>query len=113
MREFKASQNTSQYGPQSLYMRFIGKRFFMKGAKGSLDYVNKLITDFEKKGALIVRGNGGWIMIDIIRDHNTVKIADILIDQEQMSPEEIEGYMCDFYIKKYVEANFIVQEIEA
>ncbi len=51
-------------------------------------------------------------MVDIIRDHVTVKIADIIIDQEEMSPEEIEGHMCEFYMKKYAEAKFLVQEIE-
>ena len=112
MRQFKATQNTPQTGVQSLYMRFVGKLFFMKGAQGSLDYVNKLIADFTKRGALIQRGNGGWIMVDIIRDHVTVKIADIIIDQEEMSPEEIEGHMCEFYMKKYAEAKFLVQEIE-
>ncbi len=56
MRQFKATQNTPQTGVQSLYMRFVGKLFFMKGAQGSLDYVNKLIADFHKKRSSYSKG---------------------------------------------------------
>jgi len=112
MKQFKATQNTPQYGPQSLHVRFIGKLIFIKGLQNSTDYVNKLIADFERRGASIIKGNGGWIRIDIIKNNSTVKLGDIEIDMEEDDEKIIEQKMYDFFSKKYAEAKFIIQEIE-
>ena len=111
MKQFKATMNTPQYGPQSLVLRFIGKLIFMKGVQNSTDYVNKLIEDFEKKGASIVRGNGGWLKIDIIKDTPTVKLGDVTFEQSEVTQEQIELILYNFFFKKYKEAKFLVQEI--
>jgi len=111
MKQFKATQNTPQYGPQSLILRFIDKLIFMKGNQESAKYVDKLISDFEKKGASVLKGNGGWIRIDIIKDNKFVKLGDIEIDLEEMSQDEIEQNLYKFFSKKYKEAKFLVQEI--
>jgi len=111
MRQFKATQNTPQYGPQSLYMRLIGKYIFMKGAQNSTKYVDKLIQDFEKKGATIIKGNGGWIRVDIIKDNDLVKLGDVEFNPKETSKEETEGILYDFFSKKYREAKFLVQEV--
>jgi len=111
MRQLKATQNTPQYGPQSLYMRIIGKLIFMKGAQDSTKYVDKLIADFEKRGATILKGNGGWIRIDIIKSHELVKLGEDEIEQAEMTPEEIENILYKFFTKKYKEAKFLVQEV--
>lgn len=112
MKQFRATQNTPQYGPQSLYMRFIGKYIFMKGVQNSTEYVNRLIDDFEKKGAKILRGKGGWLRIDIIRNNDFIKLGDIEFDPTESTNEEIEQHLFDFFFKKYKEAKFMVQEIE-
>jgi len=112
MRQFKATQNTAQYGPQSLYMRLVGKFIFMKGAQESSAYVNKLIKDFESKGAIIVRGNGGWMKVDIIKSNEIVKLGDVAFAQAEKTPEEIENILYDFFTKKYRQAKFLVQEVE-
>lgn len=83
----------------------------MKGVHGSEAYVDRLIADFEKRGAIILKGNGGWMKIDIIRNHDLVKIGEVEIVQEDMSDEEIEGHLFDFFSNKYREAKFLVQEI--
>jgi len=111
MRQFRATQNTPQYGPQSLYMRFIGQYIFMKGAQESSKYVTKLISDFEKRGANILKGNGGWMRISIIKGHDIVKIGDVEIIPEEMTDEEIEGHLFDFFSSKYKAAKFMIQEI--
>ena len=111
MKQFKATQNTPQYGPQSLYMRFVGKIFFMKGAQDSTKYVDKLIVDFEKKGASILKGNGGWIRIDIIKSNSLVKLGKVEIDIEESTDEEIETHLFNFFFTKYREAKFMVQEV--
>lgn len=112
MKQFRATQNTPQYGPQSLYMRFIGKYIFMKGVQGCTEYVERLIADFEKRGAIILRGNGGWLKIDIIRNNDFIKLGDIEFDPTESTNEEIEQHLFDFFSTKYREAKFIVQEVE-
>lgn len=111
MKQFKATQNTPQYGPQSLHARFIGKVFFLKGAQNSVKYVDKLIDDFGRRGASILKGNGGWVRVDIIKDIPVVKLGDVTLDIEESTPEEIETFLYNFYVKKYTEAKFVVQEI--
>ena len=111
MKQLKATQNTPQYGPQSLFLRIIGKLLFMKGAQDSTKYVDKLIQDFEKRGASINKGNGGWIRIDIIKSHELVKLGDAYIEQEKMTDEEMETILYNFFFKKYKEAKFLVQEV--
>jgi len=86
MKQFKATQNTAQAGPQSLHIRFIGKIMFMKGVQNSTEYVDKLISDFEKRGASIVKGNGGWMRIDIIKDTEAVKLGDVEFNPKEISP---------------------------
>lgn len=110
MRQFKATQITPQYGPLSLYVRFIGKFIFMKGQNSTKDYVNKIIKQMRDKGAVISYGNGGWIRIDIIRDLEIIKLGDYEITQD-MNYEQIEDTFFEFYKKKYMEAKFVVQEI--
>ena len=83
----------------------------MKGVQNSTDYVNKLIADFEKKGASIVKGNGGWMRVDIIKDTPTVKLGDVTFEPKEKTPEEIEVILYEFFFKKYREAKFLVQEI--
>jgi len=111
MRQLKATQNTAQYGPQSLYMRIVGKLIFMKGAQDSTKYVDKLIADFEKRGATILKGNGGWMRIDIIKDTEAVKLGDVEFNPKEISPEETENILYDFFFRKYKEAKFLVQEV--
>jgi len=91
--------------------RIIGKILYMKGAQDSTKYVDKLIQDFEKKGASINKGNGGWIRIDIIKSNELVKLGDAYIEQEKMTDEEIETILYNFFFKKYKEAKFLVQEV--
>jgi aspartyl-tRNA synthetase len=67
--------------------------------------------DFEKKGASIIKGNGGWIRIDIIKSNELVKLGDAYIEQEKMTDEEIETILYNFFFKKYKEAKFLVQEV--
>jgi len=83
----------------------------MKGTQDSAAYVDKLIADFEKKGASILKGNGGWLRIDIIKSFEIVKLGEVEIMQNEMSDEEIEGHLFNFFSKKYIEAKFLVQEI--
>lgn len=111
MRQLKATQNTPQYGLQSLYLRIIGKLLFMKGAQNSSKYVDKLIADFRKRGAVINKGNGGWIGIDIIKDAEVVKLGDVEFNPKEIKDEEIETILYDFFAKKYREAKFLVQEV--
>lgn len=111
MKQLKATQNTPQYGPQSIYLRIMGKLLFFKGVQGSTDYVDKLIADFEKRGATIIKGNGGWIRVDIIKSHKEVKLGDDFIEQEEMTDEQIEAILYKFFAKKYREAKFLVQEV--
>ena len=111
MKQLKATQNTPQYGLQSLHLRIMGKLLFMKGAQNSTKYVDKLIADFEKRGASITKGNGGWVRIDIIKSHENVKLGDAYIEQNEMNDEEIENILFDFYKRKYAEAKFLVQEV--
>lgn len=110
MRQFKATQITPQYGPMSLYVRFIGKLIFMKGQNSTKDYVNKIVEQMKDKGAIITYGNGGWIRIDIVRDLETVKLGDYEITQD-MDDGLKEDTFFEFYKKKYSEAKFVVQEI--
>jgi len=111
MRQLKATQNTPQYGPQSLYLRVMGKILFIKGRRESTAYVDKLITDFEKKGATIIKGNGGWVRIDMIKDHKSAKLGDAYIIQGEQTDKEMEDILFDFFFKKYREAKFLVQEV--
>lgn len=83
----------------------------MKGVDNSSSYVDQLISDFESRGASVIKGNGGWMRIDIVKDHSLVKLGDYEIDQEEMDDEEMENNMFNFYNGKYKEAGFIVQEI--
>jgi len=92
-------------------MRLVGKLIFMKGAQDSTKYVDKLISDFEKKGASILKGNGGWMRIDIIKDTDFVKLGDVEFAPKEKTPEEIENILFDFFFRKYREAKFLVQEV--
>jgi len=83
----------------------------MKGDNISGDYVDKLIADFEKRGASILKGNGGWMRIDIIKDNEVVKLGDVEFEQAEKSDKEIEDILYTFFSKKYREAKFLVQEI--
>lgn len=83
----------------------------MKGAQDSTKYVDKLIADFEKRGASILKGNGGWIRVDIIKDTEFVKLGDVEFKQKETTPEQIENILFDFFSKKYREAKFFVQEV--
>ncbi len=58
-----------------------------------------------------MKGNGGWMRIDIIKDNKFVKMGDIEIDTEEMSQEEVEQNLYNFFFKKYREAKFLVQEL--
>jgi len=111
MRQFKATQNTPQYGPQSLYVRLVGKFIFMKGVQNSTAYVDKLIENFEKRGAAVVKGNGGWMRIDIIRENKEAKLGDDFIEPDNMTDEQMEDILFNFFTKKYREAKFLVQEV--
>ena len=111
MKQFKATQNTPQYGPQSLHLRFIDKLIFMKGAQNSTKYVTKLIEDFERKGANILKGNGGWMRIDIIKSAEIVKLGEVEMNIKDSTNEQIEQVLYDFFSKKYREAKFLVQEV--
>jgi len=110
MRQFKATQNTAQ-GLQSLHIRFIGKIIFMKGVQNSAEYVDKLIADFEKKGASILKGNGGWMRIDIVGSNSLIKLGDVELEVEEVTDKEIENVFFEFFSKKYSEAKFLVQEV--
>ena len=83
----------------------------MKGVQDSTKYVDKLIADFEKRGASILKGNGGWMRIDIIKDIEYVKLGDKSIIQSEMTEQEIEDTLFEFFFKKYKEAKFLVQEV--
>ena len=111
MKQLKATQNTPNYGPQSLYLRIIGKFIFMKGVSESTKYVDKLIDDFKKRGAVIMKGNGGWMRIDIIRDAEVVKLGDVEFNPTEIPAEETEAILFAFFFKKYQEAKFLVQEV--
>ena len=111
MKQLKATQNSPQYGPLSLYLRIVGKILFLKGVHSSTPYVDKLIADFKKRGATIVKGNGGWVMVDIIKSNKEVKLGDYYITQDEMTPEQIEIVLFKFFFKKYREAKFLVQEV--
>jgi len=91
----------------------MGKILFLKGRRESTAYIDKLINDFEKKGASIIKGNGGWVRVDIIKDHERVKLGDAYIEQNEQTDEEIEGILFDFFFAKYREAKFMVQEVLA
>lgn len=112
MKQFRATQNTPQYGPQTLIVRFVGKLIFIKGLQESSKYVQKLIDDFEKRGASVMKGNGGWIRVDIIKDNKDVILGPIVLDIDEMSNDEIEGGLYEFFSTKYRAAKFLVQEIE-
>lgn len=84
----------------------------MKGQHGSSQYVQNIIKNMEQRGAIITKGNGGWIRIDIVRDHESVKLGDAEIIQEEMDDGQIEDILFDFFSKKYKESKFIVQEVE-
>lgn len=111
MRQFRATQHTTQYGAMSLHLRFIGKHIFMKGVQNSSHYVDKVIKDMRSKGAVVQKGNGGWMRIDIIKDNELVKLGDIEFNPKEQGPEAIEDILYNFFSKKYAEAKFAVQEV--
>lgn len=112
MKQFRATQTTTQYGAMHLHMRFMGKLIFMKGNHGSRDYVQKMIDDMRKKGAVILMGNGGWMRIDIIRSQEYLKLGDVEIDVTEASTEAIEESLYNFFAEKYIAANFTVLEVK-
>jgi len=111
MKQFRATQHTPQHGAMSLHLRFIGKLIFMKGIQNSSSYVDKIITDMKNKGALIRKGNGGWVLIDIVRDNEVVKLGEIEFHPKEATEESIELILFDFFSTKYREAKFAVQEV--
>jgi len=111
MREFRATQHTPQHGALTLHVRFIGKNMFMKGTQSSSQYTQQVINDLESRGATIKKGNGGWVLIDIIKDHELVKLGDIEFHPKEAKEEDIETILFDFFLTKYREAKFAVQEI--
>lgn len=83
----------------------------MKGNSESTKYVDKLIADFKKMGAVIIKGNGGWMRVDIIKDAELVKLGDVEFNPKEIPAEETEVILYDFFAKKYREAKFLVQEV--
>ena len=95
----------------SLHLRFIGKHIFMKGVQNSSHYVDNVIADMRNKGAIVQKGNGGWMRIDIIQDHEVVKLGEQEFNPKEVSEETVEEILYNFYAEKFTQAKFAVQEV--
>ena len=112
MKQFRATQHTPQYGPMALHLRFIGKHIFMKGVQNSTQYVDKVIKDMRNKGAIVQKGNGGWMRIDIIKDHDIVKLGAVEFNPKIVGEDMSEKILFSFYTEKFAKAGFAVQEVK-
>ncbi len=111
MRQLKATQFTPQYGAMTLHIRFVSKYIFLKGSQTSTKYVDHIIENMKKKGAIIHKGNGGWVSVDIIKNNEQVKLGDVEFRPNECTAADIENILCTFYTKKFTEAKFAVQEV--
>jgi len=106
MKQIRATKNTPQ-GIAVVLMRFIGKDIFIKKKKGSPEAIN-LINQYRQKGIKVWESRE-WIRIDLLGDETLIKLGQNEIDFKDMTEEEKEKTLADFYIDIYKKGGFIVE----
>jgi len=93
-------------GIARITMRFIGKNMFIRKKENSPESIN-MINTFKNKGLRLWESRE-WIKIDLLSDNEAIKLGDDFLDKD-MSEEEMEKTLSNFYIQKYKQGGFIVE----
>jgi hypothetical protein len=93
-------------GIARITMRFIGKNIFIRKKENSPESIN-MINKFKQSNVRLWESRE-WIKIDMLGDNEAIKIGDDFLDKD-MSEEEMEKNLSNFYIQKYKQGGFIVE----
>ena len=110
MKTLKATQFNPSAGKVQIFCRIDGKFIYFKF--NSNQYASQMIAQMKNKGADIQLGkHNTWIRIDIIKDNDFVQFGDVELNIKEMSNEQIEDFLVNFYKQKYEESKFQVEVI--
>jgi len=108
MRELTCTQQSPQHGFISIVLRFHNREMFMKFGKDN-PTMNQMIEQMKMKGARIIRGNG-WYRINLFPNQTLVKLGAVEFNVQEISTEDLEEIMFNFYYDNYLRAKFTVKE---
>lgn len=110
MKEIKATQINTAYGELTVRMRFFEKYIFIKS--NNSQQRTQVIDQLKSGGAEVIENDSGWVRVDMIKDHERVRLGGQEFNPQEKSWEELEQIMVDFFSNKYEEAKFIVNRIK-
>lgn len=107
MKQLTFKKQTQQ-GLVDGVLRVHEKLIFLKYKQSNV--AQQVLKEFKAKGLEIEEGKG-WIKIDLLKDHDLVKLGEYEINQENDTLEEIEIKLFNFYKDQYKKQGFYLEEI--
>ena len=106
MKELTFKKSTGQ-GIVDGVLRVIGRNLYFK-YQDSIQ-TRQILENFRKKGVKVTEGRG-WIRVDLIGDNQYFKLGEKEYNQVELTEEQIEEILYNFYLEQYKKMQFIVKE---
>jgi hypothetical protein len=110
MKEFQAQTYSPTHGQLNIHMRIIGRKIYLKTSTS--EPARQMIDKLREGGAQIFEGTKGWIEIDMFVLSSCVRLGGKEFDIEEISVEELENILFNFYTSKYREAHYEIKVIK-
>ena len=73
------------------------------------EHARQIVDQFRKKGIRVTEGRG-WVRVELLRDHELVKLGNNEINVKEDSDEVIENKLYEFYKEQYKILGFFLEE---
>ena len=87
-------------------LRILNRFLYFKYANNT--QLKSIIENFRAKGIKVQEGLG-WIKVDLIGDNEIFKLGSNEYNINEVTDEEIENILFNFYLEQYKKLNFIVE----
>lgn len=105
--QIKFTKDDSNMGYIAGVLRIKGKKIYFKSKHSG--YTDGMIAKLQTGGAVVTRGNGNWIRIDILRDLDWVKLGGEPFNPKELSENEIELILANYFQVQYARAGFKIK----
>lgn len=99
-------EKDSPQGKLKGILRVIKEDLYFKVSNN--DYARQIVDQLKAKGAVIQESTRGWIKVNMFYGKNTTvfKLGDREFDLEDVTDEEIENILAEFYTFNFTKAGF-------
>lgn len=76
------------------------------------EYAQKILKEYEKKGVKVTFSkNKDWIKVNLFSGHEIIKLRNKELIVEESTDEQIEDFLCNFYVTEYKKLGYHVEII--